>query len=129
MLYRFDALEWTILGLFFQFCWIYVFMVRKRLRAQHDNNPAPPSHKTGLTEILSGLLLIIISVATQIYIILDSSKEPALLRPIAEMTWEPFIWFSIVFFLLGVTLMISGFLKRRIQGSGERKPISSLMET
>ena len=112
MVIDFDWFESALLILFIVVCLFIYFFTRNRVLQLENEDPAK-KRKSATAEMWTGIIIALISLAGHIYIQIDISRTPGLLRPIASMTSEPLLFFTIIGFIAGLTLIAIGLFKLR----------------
>jgi uncharacterized membrane protein YfcA len=110
---NFDWFESTLLILFILVCFGIYLMTRSRVLHQDDQEDPAKKRKNAKMELWTGIIIALLSLSGHVYVQIDISKTPGLLRPIASMTSEPLLFFTIVGFIAGLTLITIGLFKLR----------------
>jgi uncharacterized membrane protein YfcA len=108
---NFDWFESTLLIVFILVCFGIYLMTRSRVLRQYDQEDPAKKRKNAKLELLTGIIIALLSLSGHVYVQIDISRTPGLLRPIASMTSEPLLFFTIVGFIAGLTLIAIGLYK------------------
>ncbi|EHO41784.1 hypothetical protein Calab_2174 [Caldithrix abyssi DSM 13497] len=115
MHYNFGTPGLVIISVFLLLCLIFFFYSRKKIRSRIKEDLDLANKKYGILWIIIGLVVSIISVIFHLYFQIDISRSNRLLQPLLEMTSEPIIIFTIIFFLIGVTILFIGIYSVRVR--------------
>ena len=113
MYYNFSAPAIVIISVFLLLCLIFFYYSRKKIRSGIKEELLKKRHS--ILWIIIGLVMSIISVMFHLYLQIEISRSNSLLQPISEMTSEPIIVFTIIFFLIGVTILFIGIYSVRFR--------------
>jgi uncharacterized membrane protein YfcA len=108
---NFDWFESTLLIVFILVCFGIYLMTRSRVLRQYDQEDPAKKRKNAKLELWTGVIIALLSLSGHVYVQIDISRTPGLLRPIASMTSEPLLFFTIVGFIAGLTLIAIGLFK------------------
>jgi uncharacterized membrane protein YfcA len=108
---NFDWFESTLLIVFILVCFGIYLITRSRVLRQYDQEDPAKKRKNAKLELWTGVIIALLSLSGHVYVQIDISRTPGLLRPIASMTSEPLLFFTIVGFIAGLTLIAIGLFK------------------
>lgn len=108
MYYNFGIPGLVIISVVLLLCLFFFYYSRKKIRSIIKADLDLSNKKYGVPWIINGLVVLIISVIFHLYVQIDISRSNSFLRPISEMTSEPILIFTIIFFLIGVTILFIG---------------------
>ncbi|OYD16524.1 hypothetical protein CH333_03220 [candidate division WOR-3 bacterium JGI_Cruoil_03_44_89] len=107
-MFTFSIPGYTTLFIFLILCLAVLYITRKRIKSRILKRVNLPYKKYGLTGIIVGSIVSIISVIFYLKVQRDIIYSPGLLRPISEMTSEPVILLTITAFFIGITILLIG---------------------
>lgn len=111
MVLNFDWFESTLLILFMLVCLVIYLFTRNRVLQQYDQEDPAKKRKNAKLELWTGIIIALLSLSGHVYVQVDISRTPGLLRPITSMTSEPLLFFTIIGFVAGLTLIAIGLFK------------------
>lgn len=115
MYYKFGAPGIITISIFLLLSVFFFYYSRKKIRSRIIAETDLANKKYGILWIIFGLFISIISVIIHLYFQIDISHSSSLLKPISEMTSEPIILFTILFFLIGLTILFIGIYSVRFR--------------
>jgi uncharacterized membrane protein YfcA len=107
----FDWFETTLLILFILVCFGIYLLTRSRVLQQYDQEDPAKKRKNAKLELWTGIIIALLSLSGHVYVQIDISRTPRLLQPITSMTSEPLLFFTIIGFVAGLTLIAIGLFK------------------
>lgn len=108
MHYSFGTPGIITIAIVFLLCLFFFYYSSRKIRSRIGTETDLVHNKYGNLKILFGLVISILSVLLHLYYANRISRSPRFLHMVSEMTLEPVIVFSIVFFLIGSTLLLVG---------------------
>ena len=105
----------VIISVFLLLCLIFFYYSRKKIRSGIKEDLDLANKKHGILWIIMGLVVSIISVILHLYVQQNISLSSSFLQPISEMTSEPIILFTILLFLIGITILFIGIYSIRFR--------------
>ena len=121
MVIDYDWFESALLILFVLVCLCIYLVTRRRILQLDDKEDPAKNRKNARLELWTGIIIALLSLFGHFYIQVDIARTPGLLRPIASMTSEPLLFFTIIGFVAGLTLIAIGLLKLRQLDKAQNK--------
>jgi hypothetical protein len=89
-------------------CLLLFMYLRKSFRSRIKIKPDLVNIKYGVFLLTIGLILSSISLIFHLYFQIDLARSPGLMKIFYEITASPILYLTIVFFLIGLTMLLIG---------------------
>jgi len=108
-MYNFGTIGIIILFLTFLVCVTILFLLRKSIRKKAIEKKDIPFTKYGIIGIITGFLILSVSIVFHLMIRNNIINTWELIRPISEMTSGPALLLTIITCMFGLTIMLFGY--------------------
>jgi len=108
MYFNFGTEGFIALSVIILLCLLFFFYLKNLFRSKIQKEPDLADKKYGTLWINIGLIVSIISLIVHLYFQIDLARSPGLMKIFSEITASPILFFTIIFFMIGVTILFVG---------------------
>ena len=99
---------YIMFSVIFLLCLIFFFYLRKTYQKRMQKETDLANRRYGIFLLIIGLILTLFSFSTHLYVQVDLSRSTGIFKMLSEISASPILFFTIVFFMIGLTLLFLG---------------------
>ncbi len=89
-------------------CLLFFFYLRKLYHMKIEKETDLANKKYGTFLVIIGLIVVFSSLIVHLYIQIDLARSSGFFKFLSEITASPILFFTIVFFMIGITILFMG---------------------